>query len=148
MKIKYIILLLLVISCKSKQTTIETQKLIKLDLDHKFGRLVYDKPIKEKIIIENPCDSNGILKPFKQRFKTNHADITIESKDGNIQAQINIDSLKQEWLKEQQLKDSNLSESKIEEIVIYKWPWWVVYLIGYSISITLASGYLVFKNWF
>jgi len=45
----------------------------------------YDKLI-DTIMINNPCDSNGILLPFRERIKAQQGNVSIESKNGKLRA--------------------------------------------------------------
>jgi len=47
----------------------------------------------EPVIIDNPCDTNGILKPFKRVERNNGLITTIEAKDGKLTARCDADSL-------------------------------------------------------
>ena len=44
------------------------------------------KELKDTILIINPCDSNGILKPFRERIKGQQGEVTISGKKGKLQA--------------------------------------------------------------
>jgi hypothetical protein len=44
------------------------------------------KELKDTILIINPCDSNGILKPFRERIKAQQGEVIISEKKGKLQA--------------------------------------------------------------
>ena len=58
-------------------------------------------PIHSTITIEEPCDSLGILKDFKQTIKTGKAKITVSNVNGTIDVQVDMDSIKEVWKSEQ-----------------------------------------------
>ena len=44
------------------------------------------KELKDTILIINPCDSFGILKPFRERIKGQQGEVIISEKKGKLQA--------------------------------------------------------------
>jgi hypothetical protein len=47
------------------------------------------KELKDTILITNPCDSNGILKPFRERIKGQQGEVIISGVKGKLKATIN-----------------------------------------------------------
>ena len=47
------------------------------------------KELKDTILITNPCDSNGILKPFRERIKGQQGEVIISGDKGKLKATIN-----------------------------------------------------------
>jgi hypothetical protein len=47
------------------------------------------KELKDTILIINPCDSNGILKPFRERIKGQQGEVIISGVKGKLKATIN-----------------------------------------------------------
>ena len=101
---KYLILILLVIlvSCKTKQVTVTEKEYIhdSIFINRVEKILVPQTQIVE---IESPCDSLGVLKPFKTVLKSDKVNVLIQSKDGVLTAKIDVDSIKQVAVKEFQL---------------------------------------------
>lgn len=119
-----IVVLLLIFGCKAKQTTLE-KVITKTDTIFTEKVKEIQVPIESIVTINNPCDSTGILKGFKQRFKTKTVYVTVEGKNNEIDVKINLDSIKQEAVKEYVSK--NTSEIETIEIIKYKipkWVWW------------------------
>jgi len=145
-KLIYIIPFLL-IGCKAKQPTVITQT-IRDTINISTIRTV-QVPIETEIIIKDPCDSLGILKDFKQTFKTEKVYITLTSNNGNIDLDINLDSLESVF----KTKYEGKSEIIVKEIPIDKpvpfIPNWVWYLLGYSILSTAFAlrKFIPFLKW-
>jgi len=132
-KLIYIIPFLL-IGCKAKQPTVITNT-VRDTINISTIRTV-QVPIETEIIIKDPCDSLGILKDFKQTFKTKKVYITVQSKNGDISAEINLDSIEEVF----KTKYEGRTEIVVKEIpvdnpvpFIPKIFWWV---IGYSVLMT------------
>jgi hypothetical protein len=47
------------------------------------------KELKDTILIINPCDSNGILKPFRERIKGQQGEVIISGEKNKLKATIN-----------------------------------------------------------
>lgn len=111
--------------CKPKEIIVTQTKFDTINI-HTIEKV--EIPIDNTITISKPCDSLGILKQFKQTFKTNHATVTISNDNGSIVAEINLDSIKQVWQSEYIGK----TEIEVVEIpvevpkpFIPKWVWYV-----------------------
>jgi len=105
------------------------------------------KELKDTILIINPCDSNGILKPFRERIKGQQGEVTISGKKGKLQAIIHY------------YPYINSNEYRIEYIYITKTIYresetkkigWFQTLINQIliILILLAIGLQIFKRFF
>jgi hypothetical protein len=105
------------------------------------------KELKDTILIINPCDSNGILKPFRERIKGQQGEVTISGKKGKIQATIhyypyiNSNEYRIEYryitktiYKESETKKIGWIQTLINQILI--------------ILILLAIGLQIFKRFF
>ena len=97
MKIHYffLIIFLFFLSCVAKKTTVEYKERIIHDTINVETIQTIIKPIEKEIIIDNPCDSLGILKSFDKEIQTELSSVRVYSDKGTIKAEINIDSLKQ-----------------------------------------------------
>ena len=118
-------------ACVAKKSTIEYKDRVVKDTVYKNITKTILKPIKDTLLIEQPCDTNGVLKPFKTILKNEKATIVIENVKGNIKATVNIDSILQ--IKEQEYKSKYRSKVEIKEvdIVKYKVPFyhWLIHII-------------------
>jgi len=133
-----IICLLLLTSCGSKKVINQTKEVIKNDTIVVTKDRIITKAIRDSIIIESPCDSLGILKPFKQRLRTAQGNITVESKNNEIRAEINLDSIVNSIQKEYKSKTTNTNQNEKIEIVRYKTPFWLITTLAISILLNLA----------
>lgn len=126
---RYLFLILLLISCKPTKTVVKTER--SHDFIYKENTIKLTPPSISLIKIEKPCDSLGDLKPFKTVIKTGKAHITIEGKNNVITAKINLDSIKEGAIKEYR---SKFKESTHKEVITkYKIPKWVWWLLGINI---------------
>jgi len=114
------------VSCVAKKTIIEyKEKIIRDTVNVKVFKTII-KPIEKKIIIENPCDSLGILKSFDKEIQTELSSVRVYNDRGVIKAEINIDSLKQVYHKEFKTKYQSKTEIKEVEIIKFKYPLWLI----------------------
>jgi len=130
-----IIVFALAVGCKAKQPTVITNT-IRDTINISTIRTV-QVPIETEIIIKDPCDSLGILKDFKQTFKTKKVYITVQSKNGDISAEINLDSIEEVF----KTKYEGKTEIVVKEIPVDK-PvpfipkvFWI--MVGYSVLMTM-----------
>ena len=105
------------------------------------------KELKDTILIINPCDSFGILKPFRERIKGQQGEVTISGKKGKLQAivhyypYINSNEYRIEYkyitktiYRESETKKIGWFQTLINQILI--------------ILILLAIGLQIFKRFF
>lgn len=105
------------------------------------------KELKDTILIINPCDSNGILKPFRERIKGQQGEVIISEKKGKLQAIVHY----YPYVKTDQYR----TEYKYITKTIYKDPenqksGWFQTLVNQIliILILLAIGQQIFKRFF
>ena len=144
---KYLGFLLIIFSfsCKSvKQTPVivnQKDSVVILKIITEY------KELKDTILIINPCDSNGILKPFRERIKGQQGEVTISGKKGKLQAivhyypYINSNEYRIEYkyitktiYRESETKKIGWFQTLINQILI--------------ILILLAIGLQIFKRFF
>jgi hypothetical protein len=105
------------------------------------------KELKDTILIINPCDSNGILKPFRERIKGQQGEVIISGEKNKLKATINY------------YPYINSNEYRIEYRYITKTIYresetkkigWIQTLINQIliILILLAIGLQIFKRFF
>jgi len=132
--LKYsIIILLLFTSCTAKKIVTQTKEVIVNDTIILTKDRIVTKAVNDTILIESPCDSLGILKPFKQRLKTAQGQITIQSKNNVIEATINLDSIVQSIEKRYESKTVDTKEKSDTLKVKYKTPIWLVLSLVFSV---------------
>ena len=136
--LKYsIIILLLFTSCTAKKIVTQTKEVIVNDTIILTKDRIVTKAVNDTILIESPCDSLGILKPFKQRLKTAQGQITIQSKNNVIEATINLDSIVQSIEKRYESKTVDTKEKSDTLKVKYKTPVWLVLSLLFSVIVNL-----------
>jgi hypothetical protein len=121
-------ILFAIVSCKTSK--VETQKtIIKIDTfrTEKIIR-IYDS-VKDTLIIENPCDSSGILTRFYSKISIPQGRIIIRSYNGNIKATIDIDSIKNVYEKQYQSRLKDNQHLTFERIVREVIPMWAIITI-------------------
>ena len=132
--LKYsIIILLLFTSCTAKKIVTQTKEVIVNDTIILTKDRIVTKAVNDTILIDSPCDSLGILKPFKQRLKTAQGQITIQSKNNVIEATINLDSIVQSIEKRYESKTVDTKEKSDTLKVKYKTPIWLVLSLVFSV---------------
>jgi len=132
--LKYsILILLLFTSCTAKKIVTQTKEVIVNDTIILTKDRIVTKAVNDTILIESPCDSLGILKPFKQRLKTAQGQITIQSKNNVIEATINLDSIVQSIEKRYESKTVDTKEKSDTLKIKYKTPIWLVLSLVFSV---------------
>ena len=135
---KYILILLLIVSCKPAKTITNTHFVKDSIVTHKETTI--QLPVKNVTIIENPC-KDSILKPFNQVIESGKTKVTLKEYQGNVYAEINIDSIVSSDLKEFKSKvDKEHTETIITQ---YKSPKYVKWLIYFSIVSFLYLAYRI-----
>jgi len=138
MKYFSLIFLLLFLSCAAKKTTKQTKEIVKNDtIIITKDRYIF-KAVRDSFLIESPCDTLGILKPFKQRLATAQGNITIEGKNNTITAKINLDSIVQIIEKKYKSTIVKSTEKQAIEIVRYKTPLWLIVTAAFSVLLNFV----------
>ena len=145
MKKYFIIITTLVISsCASKKTTIET---IRVERDSIYITKIIKEieAFRDTLTIENPCDSiTGNLKPFKQLISTKQGKVSLQGKNNVITAEIDLNAYKEVLEKEYKSKLDKNIVIKEKEVIRYRTPLWV-WLVIILESLIIA---LLLKNRF
>lgn len=81
---RYLFLIFILFGCKSIKT--QSEKSIQKDSIFVFKTIEKFTEVKDTILIDNPCDSNGILLPFRERIKAGQGEVSISSNKGKIKA--------------------------------------------------------------
>ena len=136
--LKYsIVILLLFTSCTAKKIVTQTKKVVVNDTIILTKDRIVTKAVNDTILIDSPCDSLGILKPFKQRLKTAQGEITIQSKNNVLEATINLDSIVQSIEKRYESKTVDTKEKSDTLKVKYKTPLCLVLSLVFSVIINV-----------
>ena len=136
--LKYsIVILLLFSSCTAKKIITQTKEVIVNDTIILTKDRIVTKAVNDTILIESPCDSTGILKPFRERLKTTQGTITIKSNKNVIEANINLDSIVQSIEKRYESKTIDVKEKSDTLKVKYRTPVWLVLSLIFSVVVNL-----------
>ena len=136
--LKYsIVILLLFTSCNAKKIVTQTKEVVVNDTIILTKDRIVTKAVNDTILIDSPCDSLGILKPFKQRLKTAQGEITIQSKNNVLEATINLDSIVQSIEKRYESKTVDTKEKSDTLKVKYKTPLWLVLSLVFSVLLNV-----------
>lgn len=127
-KLAFLFLFFTIISCKTSK--VETQKsIIRVDTFRTEKIVHVFNSVKDTLIIENPCDSSGILTRFYSKITIPQGRIIIRSYKGSIKATIDIDSIKNVYEKQYQSKLKENEHITFERIVREVVPTWAILTI-------------------
>ncbi len=136
----FIIIFSLVNSCKSKKVITDYKEIIKKDTIYTTKIVKEVEKYTDTITIENPCDSLGNLKHFKQVINTVQGNITLKGLNDSITAEIDLKGYKDVLERTYQLKyDKKVSELNEVE-VIYKTPFW--HWLAHLLSLVVVYLYV------
>jgi hypothetical protein len=140
----YIFLLILFFgSCVARKSTVEYKERIVKDTVYKNVKETIIERFTDTLTIEQPCDSLGNLRPFRQSIKVSQGKINITGINNVITAEIELEGYKKIWQKEF-IKQYEANKHTVnKEVVKYRYPLW---LIIYSISVTLFAVLLLSYN--
>jgi len=144
MKKYLIIAIILFASCKPSKTIIKESTIVKYDTIHTSDVIYKTKAIRVSIIIENPCDSLGILTDFYSKFIIPQGSITLRSTRGRIEAKIDIDSIESVYKSKYQLSKSDNTKVEYKKIVTNVIPLWAIITIMFESIIII--GYVFIKT--
>ena len=141
---KKLIILLLLFGCSSKKTITEYKDRIVNDTIIKTRTEVLVERFTDTLTIEQPCDSLGNLKPFKQLISTKQGKYTLTGSNNVITANLDLKGYKEILEKEYKSKLDKNTIVKEKEVIRYRTPLWVWLVICLE---TLIIA-LFFKNRF
>ena len=125
----YILVIIFFTSCKPLQTVTTIKEVIRIDTIRDYKVITKYDAVHDTTVIENPCDSLGILTTFYSKIKIPQGQVIIRSVRGNIQATVNIDSIAQVYdskYKSIVRKSAENKETIIRINTIPKWAIWVM----------------------
>jgi len=143
---KKLILCLLIanffISCRPQKSVIIEKEKIRVDTIRDYKVITKFNAVYDTLIIENPCDSTGILNTFYSKITVPQGKIIIRSYKGNIQATVNIDSIenvyKNMYVSSLHTDSSSINKEKITNII----PTWCILTIIFMGLIIFGYLYL------
>jgi hypothetical protein len=141
--ILFLFLIIIANSCKrTKSIIIEKEK---IRIDTVINKIIITKfnAVHDTLTIDNPCDSAGILTTFYSKIILPQGKIIIRSYKGNIQATVNIDSIRNVYENKYRYKEtSNVTNSKkiVTTNIIPAWCILTIIILSFIIL-----GYLYFK---
>lgn len=138
------IAIVLFANCKPTKTIIKESTVVKYDTIHTSDIIYKTKAVQDSIIIENPCDSAGILTAFYSKFVIPQGTITLRSSRGRIEAKIDIDSIESVYKSKYQLSKSDNTQVQIKEVVKNVVPAWAIITIFFESVIII--GYVFIKT--
>lgn len=144
MKKFLIITIALFASCKPAKTIIKESTVVKYDTIHTSDVIYKTKAVHDSIIIENPCDSAGILTAFYSKFVIPQGTITLRSTRGKIEAKIDIDSIESVYKSKYQLSKSDNVQVASKEVIKNVVPAWAIITIFFESVIII--GYVFYKT--
>lgn len=144
MKRLFLLLLFITISCRQVKTVTEYKEIVRVDTLKDIRTEKIFSAVHDTLIIDNPCDSTGVLNSFYSKIVLPQGKVIIRSVRGKIQALIDIDSIASIYEKKysSQLRSNIVYKDK--EIIKYKIPFWAVILIAVQSIIILGYIYLKF----
>jgi len=132
------------ISCRPQKSVIIEKEKIRVDTIRDYKVITKFNAVYDTLIIENPCDSTGILNTFYSKITVPQGKIIIRSYKGNIQATINIDSIenvyKNMYVSSLHTDSLSINKEKITNII----PTWCILTIIFQGLIIFGYIYLKF----
>ncbi len=143
---KFLILLACIafVSCKPSKTITEYKELVRIDTIKSEKIVERFRAVHDTMTIVSPCDSSGLLSNFYSKLVLPQGKIVIRSVGGNIQAQVDLDSMRNEI--ENNYRNSKVKwiEYRDKEVIKYRVPMWVVWLLLIQFLALVAWLYLKF----
>jgi len=124
-----ILSIFLIFSCKPLQNVTTTKEVIRIDTVRDYKVITKYDAVHDTLIVDNPCDSAGILTTFYSKIKIPQGQVIIRSVRGKIQATVNIDSIAQVYdskYKSIVRKSAENKETILRINTIPKWAIWVM----------------------
>ena len=139
-----LLLFVIVASCRPVKTVTEYKEVVRVDT-FKIERSAKILPaVHDTLIIDNPCDSSGILSTFYSKIKIPQGQVVIRSVRGKIQASVDIDSIAQVYEDKYRSKSESNVQTKNVEVIRYMVPTWAIITILIESAIILLYAYFKF----
>lgn len=138
-----LLLLITTISCRPVKTVTEYKEVVRVDT-FKTERSAKILPaVHDTLIIDNPCDSSGILSTFYSKIKIPQGQVVIRSVRGKIEASVDIDSIAHVYEDKYRSKSESSVKTKDVEVIRYMVPTWAIITI--LIESAIITLYTYFK---
>jgi hypothetical protein len=141
-----IIPICLALSCKPARVVTNIKEIVTHDTIRDVRIVERFKAVHDTLVIDNPCDSSGILSNFYSKLVIPQGKVIIRSLNGKIQATVNIDSIQSVYeSKYKSLVNKNVETEKIfirTNVV----PSWAIITIFIESLIILLYFYFKFIN--
>jgi hypothetical protein len=138
-----IIPICLALSCKPTKVVTNIKEIVTHDTIRDIRTVEKFKYVQDTLVIDNPCDSAGLLTTFYSKLSAPQGTVIIRSYKGKIQATVSLDSMKQVY--EARYKSFVGKNVEIREKLVVKnvIPTWIIVALFFESMIILL--YLYFK---
>jgi hypothetical protein len=138
-----IISICLALSCKPTKVVTNIKEIVTHDTIRDTRIVERFKYVQDTLVIDNPCDSAGLLTTFYSKLSAPQGTVIIRSYKGKIQATVSLDSMKQVY--EARYKSFVGKNVEIREKLVVKnvIPTWIIVALFFESMIILL--YLYFK---
>lgn len=130
------------LSCKPSKYITEYKEVVRIDTFKSEKVIEKFKAIRDTMTIVSPCDSSGLLSNFYSKLILPQGQVIIRSVGGNIQAQIDLDSMRTEIENNYRSSQVKQIQYRDKEVIKYRVPMWVVWLLLIELIALVAYLYL------
>jgi hypothetical protein len=134
------------LSCKPTKVVTNIKEIVTHDTIRDVRIVERYKQVIDTLVIDNPCDSSGILSNFYSKLVIPQGKVIIRSYKGSIQATVNIDSIQSVY----ESKYKSLVGKSVEKGQIFirtnVIPSWAIITIFFESLIILLYFYFKFIN--
>jgi hypothetical protein len=138
-----ILFIIFINSCRTKQIVTQTLTTTVHDTIRDIRTVEKFKYIQDTLVIENPCDSVGLLTTFYSKLSAPQGTVIIRSYKGKIQATVSLDSMKQVYEARYRSFVGKNVQNKEKLVVKNVIPVWIIMVVFFESMIILL--YLYFK---
>lgn len=136
-------IILFSIACKPQKSVVEYKYTTKTDTLVRTQINTIYQQVNDTLIVENPCDSTGILNQFYAKISIPFGSVKIRSKNNKIEAIVDTKQIKSVSNLEKSKSTSDSIREISKEIIKYRTPNWVIYLL--IAESLLIISYIVIK---
>lgn len=139
-----LLLFVIVASCRPVKTVTEYKEVVRVDTFKTIRTEKIFQAVHDTLIIDNPCDSSGILSTFYSKIKIPQGQVVIRSVRGKIQASVDIDSIAHVYEDKYRSKSESSVKVKDVGVIRYMVPTWAIITILIESAIILLYAYFKF----